>query len=472
MGFSSKLTGALGVGGPKVKLVLSNERVPAGSMLTGELVITGGAAVKEIRAVELELYAMRKEPGQDGVELTKSDSVAETKIALAGVKPEQGQEHRVRFELPIPTNLDTSVGWFELVGGADVPGLDPTDRVKVDITGGRAPAPAKNLFARVLDGARQTVEESSRFHELSTAREFRHSSVRGDFRILPIAGGFVTSWKTTLVGRDADGSERFRIEDFGKAMAVSPDRSRIAAIHRKKLVIFDARTGHPLTERLELPDWIFYVALLSDGQVLAASSDSLFLVDANATSATPLLSQHAGWYIGGIDVVPDTDITIVADANGSKLYRLAARTGTIEAEAELRYPHDPILSADGSRFSVDASNEVAVFETRSFQKVWAHALPGKEGVHHPGHAEGSHNLWKPVTKLSPDGTRLLVNDRAGQLWVLGFDGRDIAIPRSVLDFVEDAMWADADHVLAITNDGAVVKLRLTDHAVLFTQQDV
>lgn len=343
----------------------------------------------------------------------------------------------------------------EIEGSADVPGWDPS---------------ADQAITIAADADAYAAEDLKRYHLIPTERHFRHSSVHGDYRLLAIAGGFATTWKTEIILHNADGSERARIPGWGKAFAASPDGTKLAASNAyKQVAIFDTQSGAMQVGPLDMGDWIFDLLYLADQTLLASASEKIFLLDAQG-EITGALEQlgGSGFYVGGLAPAPGGAF-FVTDSNGSRVIK-ADKAGNVQAQAQLNSP-SAIFSLPEGRVAIELHGELAVMDG-NLKKVASYKLPGQEGVRYLGQSEYSSTHFKAMPHLSPDGKQLLVQDGSGRLWRMNAESEDPiqTYDRSILDHVEDTLWVDGEHFLAITNDGKLRKLSLLGN-VVFESQD-
>ncbi len=89
------------------------------------------------------------------------------------------------FVVQVPADISATGGDLKhlIEGSADVPGWDPSAEANLTV---------------VSEQDAWAAEDLKRYHLLPTERHFRHSSVHGDHRLLAVAGGFATTWKTEI----------------------------------------------------------------------------------------------------------------------------------------------------------------------------------------------------------------------------------------------------------------------------------
>ena len=439
MGFFDKIKSAVGVGQPKLEITLDRAQVGLGGIVSGVARATGQERALPVLAFDVRL---KRGSQQQGMQVC-----AEDRIPFGGAELQPGQTMEVRFALQVPASggASSSGVLYELAVGLDVPGLDPTETIGIMVDAQPEPYAA---------------EDCARYHVLPEPPSLRSSSVRGDFRLVRTADGFLAYWKSYTSLRNADGSERARIDGFGRVAAQGPD-GRILAADGKRICFFDVLTGAPASEPITLDEYVNDIVFLADGSGIVLNGTSKLLVcDAQGHLQRTIADLGIGelfvsWICGGAG-----SIVYAVDANQSKLVALDVHRGVLGA-ADTRYPSSIYASADGSALVVDSSEAIQVFDTRAQVRA-QYAIPGKHGVRYVGQAEHSYTHFKGNARLSPDNRHMLVQDGSGQLFLLdaGTGEPKRRYDRAALDYVEDTMWWDAHHFIAITNDGRVHGVRL------------
>lgn len=456
MGFLDSLLGMFGIGQPKVSLQIDRAEAGRGGLVSGTVTVEGGRRPLPVTAFVAKIVRETKRKTEQGTS-TDRTTLREESAPQGGQVIEPGGSMRWSFVLQVPADTAPSGGdvSYKVEASLDCPGWDPSAEQALTVTS-------------AIDAA--AGEDLTQYFVLPERRSFRHSSVKGDYRVLLCDGGFVTTWKTEISVRNSDGSQRCRIPGWGKSIAVSPDGKRlVAADNQKRVGFFDLTTGALIGEPVHPGDWIFDVLWLADGTVLASATECIYLYD-EAGQEKGRIAELDGsdFYVGGIATSPRG--FYVTDAKGNRLLEADA-SGNVVAKASVRAPSAIFVGANG-RVAVDCHYDVAVLDA-GLGAVHMWKIPGKQGVRHAGQEQHSHNHFKSMPKLAADGQSVVVQDGSGQLWRIAADsGEPLRVwPREVMDYVEDVAWLDDNHLLAVLNDGKVKKVAI-DGSVKFEHQDV
>ena len=449
MGFFDAIKGAVGAGQPTVAIHLHQAEVPRGGVLEGRATITGTQRAVPITAFDVHVVSITT-----GVGRLK---VASERIVMSGATVQPGQTLEAPFLIQLPSGAAPSgtATSYELVLSADVPGVDPKHRAPFTITHVRDP---------------MAGEPQTRFHVLPTERAFRHSSVRGDFRMTRMPDGFLTHWKTQLSCRNADGSLRWKVPGWGRTSACSPDGTRVAVSDRNKRMAFvDAGSGE-LGSPVQMPTWIDDIVFLPDGTVVCGSSEQLFVLDSHGRLVKTISELGYGSMFLASVIAGPGRVVFCADPNANRVTAVDLDAGVV-GHTELRSPHTLYASGAGELVMVDLGDSIEVLDAHLRPRAsWT--IPGQEGVRYVGQAKHSHTRWKCHPRVSPNLQQTLLNDRSGQLWLLDtMSGQPVRqFERDVLDYVEDQVFWDEARFFAITNDGKVRGVGV-DGTVWFEDQD-
>lgn len=452
MGFFDALLGMFGIGQPKLTASIDQTTLKRGALVTVKVRLEGGK--REIPLTALVAAFKSEKPLKDGQKTW--DTLTEEKLYFGKQLIQTGDvvEAAITLQVPKDCEVKSDIRYF-VEASADVPGWDPEHEVDVTV--------------QVQDDP-MAAEDFSQYHILPQERRFRNSSVRGDFRVFPLAdGGAVLGWKDELVCRNADGSERWRAP-FGRTAAVSPDGSQIAAANQhKQIAILGVQSGD--TEAvLDIGDWVNNIVWTSEG--LACNvTEKILVVSLQGDVLREIASlggERGEPYIGSL--TGSGDALLAIDSNERLLVALDARTGQIsESKALNFYPSD--VYRVGEHTVVDSNDRIAMGQGTALGKGFQ--PPGRGGIRFLGQSEHSYTHFKPNARLSPDSQRFLVNDQSGLLWLLDTKGNPLRTwPREALDFVEDTGWIDDQTFVAITNDGRSHKVSAATGAVAWSQQDI
>jgi hypothetical protein len=451
MGFFDTILGMFGIGQPKLTATASQTSLSRGALVTVDIKMEGGNREIPITALMLALKSEKKlSDGQ-----TSWDTLTEEKVFLGKQLIRSGEVVTASLTLQVPTDC-TPTGselTYKLEASADVPGWDPEEEIKVTIS---------------ADSDPMAAEDHSKYHVLPEESSFRNSSVRGDFRVYPLAdGGAVMGWKSSLICRNADGSERWRC-GYGRTATVSPDGATVAAANQNKQIgLIDVTTGE-VGEVLDIGDWVNNIAWVSDG--LACNvTEKIIVVSLTGEVVREItsLGSDKDPYIGSMS--SDGDTLFVIDSNERLLVELSATTGEVSGKKTLSfYPSDVYRVA--GKIVLDSNDTIVVSETVSVGQGFD--VPGREGVRFLGQSEHSSTHFKPNARLSPSGEQILLNDQSGMLWLLTSGGKPVRTwPRATLNFIEDTGWIDDTTFVAITNDGRSHKISAESGTVSWSQQD-
>lgn len=449
MGLFDSIKGAVGAGQPAVSIQFDSAEALRGGRLTGRATITGKERAMPLTAFDLQVVSVTQGVGRN--------TVHKDRIPMQGAMVQPGQSLEAPFELRLPMLAPSSqMTSYEVVLSADVPGMDPKTQA---------------LFTVLQEIDPLSAEDTQNYHVLMEPRTFRHSSVRGDFRLALLPDGFVAQWKTRVTCRNSDGSARWALDGgWGRTVSASPDGKRVATSDKnKRLVFVDAATG-ALGEPIQMPSWVDDVAFLADGTIVAGGHEALWVLDAEGQIVRTIDDLGYGTpYLSSLCAGPDR-VVYVIDPNKDLVMAVDIDRGVV-GQVNLRNPNTLHPSRDGSRLLIDGSDRIFALDGQ-LQVLCAWELPGKKGVRYVGQEKHSSTHWKSHPRISPSGSLTLLNDATGLLWLLDTaTGRPHrSFDRGVLDYVEDSLFWDEQHFIAITNDGKVRGMRL-DGTLMFEDQD-
>jgi len=451
VGFFDSILGMFGIGQPKLTASASETSLKRGAIVTVNIRLEGGK--RDIPLTALVAAFKVESKLKDGQ--STWDTLVEEKIYFGKQIVQTGDVVEGTVSLQIPADCDTTGGLRHFIeASADVPGWDPEQEIDVKILAQNDPMAA---------------EDASRYHVLPAERSFRNSSVRGDFRVFPLAdGGAALGWKTSLICRNADGSERWRT-GFGRTATVSPNGDKIAAANQSKQVgIIDVKTGS-IDTVIDINDYVNNIVWTSEGLACNVTEKIIVVsLQGDVVREITSLGGDGEPFIGGLAGKGDTLYAI--DANDRLLVEVDSCSGEISASKSLSfYPSD--VYQHGDTTVLDCNETIVMGQGTSLGKGFD--VPGREGIRFLGQTEHSYTHFKPNGRLSPDQQHFLLNDQSGLLWLLDAKGRPQRTwSRETLDFVEDTGWLDNETFVAITNDGRSHMVNAVTGAISWSQQDL
>lgn len=331
--------------------------------------------------------------------------------------------------------------------------------------------------------------------------QFTYSTVRGDFRLLPLAEGrFAACWKDLVSVRDVAGRQLWRADGTGLVAAASPDGSQLLAYSDSDYLFtrFDVRTGQalgqfalpPAPPAVAAPDadepelyqqWPQQLIWLPDGRLLVLQRQGLGLC---ALGGSRWLAYHQGFMppseFGAMlqNMVwqpAHPEQVIVADANGP-LVALQLSTGQVLRRADFAWPELlPGPLGQQLLLYIDKEEAYVLLDPATLAVARRYPFAGLQGVR--TEAENQHQksctLWEKRALLSPSGKYLLAIDRSGLVWLFDAQsGYQLRIfRRELINHAYDLLWLNDQHFLALTNRGHVVKIDITQQTSVFDVTD-
>lgn len=184
------------------------------------------------------------------------------------------------------------------------------------------------------------------------------------------------------------------------------------------------------------------------------------------------ISHHHEDFISGILQIPAKHAIYLADANGNQVWEINTDSDTAEALFNTEHTGQMILSPDNTKLGFTDVYGFAVFDTRTNELLLESEWIGKSGVRYYGQEPGSCKTWDSKIKYHPDSNQFLLNVPDGQVWKINLATREKqAIPRSVINFVEDTHWLDENRFPAIDSFGCVNIVNITMMECEFQIQD-
>lgn len=458
MGFLDTILGMFGIGQPKLALVTSRSTAGQGAVIDATLTLTGGSRPLALNAFSIEIVGTEDKSNPDGTKSTIFNRYGKVELPQGGrtIAPGQVITFKMRTQVPKGTPPTGSGGnvRYKVSGAADVPGLD---------------AGAEQPLAITPDADPWIDEDLSRYHTVETQGSYRNSSVKSDFRILRLPDSFVVTWKNELSCRGFDGQQRWRLSGWGRSFTASPDGKQILVSNQQKeIAILDAADGSIVRGPSQLSGWPGDMAWLEgDALVIDTGSGTSML----QPSFFPIGVGFGGdEYIGGIARSKDKRYFI--SHPNSNVVRWSEVPHGDHGSLQLNHPGDLFLSHDGTVLVVRAGEEFHLVRATDLKKERTIAVPGLKGVRYLGQSEHSSTHFGELPRLSDDNQSILCQDGSGQLWLIKANGDPVyAWPRDIVDAVEDTCWINATELVALTNDGRVMRLGIDGSAPAWVQQD-
>ncbi|WMX14049.1 hypothetical protein [Aureispira sp. CCB-E] len=326
------------------------------------------------------------------------------------------------------------------------------------------------------------VDDGEEYHVIPEEYKFTYSSVKGDFRLHRLNNGFCASWKTFIVARDWDGNQLYRINGYGRSVALSPDKTKLAASSKNKsIAIFDAATGEMIGEPVYGDAYLSDLLWTNNGHILANNSDKIFVMNEQGELEYSFGKPEGGDFdfIDGLCLSRyDNEHVIIAESNSKRLSKLNFKTKEIIHEVVHRFQMSEVFSNPKNNeywIVKDTNGKIKIHRFDAhLEHDYTVDFQGKRGVRFVGQAEHSCTAWTPLPALSPDGTQFLVNDQSGLLYLMSArrDSKCHRIfNRDLVDYAYAMIWEDDDNFVAILDNYRVIKVNTRGTEPLFTQSD-
>jgi WD40 repeat protein len=342
----------------------------------------------------------------------------------------------------------------------------------------------KNFFALLLepDIVNDFIDDGEDFYTINTEKIFTECSVKGDFRLHLIKDGFIACWRDFLVCRDHEGQVLWKLEGWGRSMAVNSDQSKFVAVSAKRFCVFDTKTGMAISETVKTNSFVDFVVWIDKDRFITTDSKKLYLYD----SACNELEVFEGaisddGFIGG--VVPDlfnSDLVFILDVNNQKVKIIDLRQRRVIKEKTAGHAEQIIYDPNNSWVWLTIVNgtkleEVKIYERKNLIECYAFSFDGKSGVRFANQMpkDMSFHSFVSLPSLSPNRRYFLVNDNSGLLWLLDArtgDKRRV-FKRNLLDYVFSTVWLDDEYFIAMLEDGYVAKMSIRGTKLIFKKSD-
>lgn len=312
-------------------------------------------------------------------------------------------------------------------------------------------------------------------------KEFTYSSVKGDFRIIPFKDSYAVAWKNFIIVRDIKtGAFIWKKSDYGRYAASNPEKTKIVAVSRsKKLNIFDIATGKALlTTPIITDDYINYLVWNKDQKIIALSHEYIYIFNEKGKLLEKIELTFADEiFLHSLMLSPNNPNHIIFIDNRSKqLIKFDILTKNIVKKIEISSKASEICPTDDNQFFAVgySTNFLKIYDTNDFKEVISIRNYGKRGVqslkenaprYGSQYQRYKHTIWASIPDISPDKSKVLINDTSGQLYLFEVStGKQIKVfDRTHLDFVYDVKWLNNQDFIAILNQGNIVKMNINEH---------
>lgn len=326
------------------------------------------------------------------------------------------------------------------------------------------------------------IDDGEEYHVIPKEHKFTYSSVKGDFRLYRLSNGFCTSWKTFMVARDWDGRELYRISGYGRSVALSPDKTKLAASSKNKsIAIFDAATGEMIGEPVYGDAYLSDLVWTKNGHILATNSSKIFVMDESGVLQDSFGKPEGGDFdfISGLCLFSyDNDHIVIAESNSKRLSKVNFKTKEIIHEVKHRFQMSEVFSSPSNKEYWIVRDINGKIEIHRFDAELEHSytvdFQGKRGVRFVGQQEHSCTAWTTLPALSPNGTQFLVNDQSGLLYLVSAR-RDSTchriFNRDLVNYAYAMIWQDDDNFVVILDDYKVIKVNTRGTEPIFAEAD-
>ncbi|WBM75641.1 hypothetical protein [Saprospira grandis] len=323
------------------------------------------------------------------------------------------------------------------------------------------------------------VDDGRPFRILSQERSFLPNSAKGDFRLYRLHQSFCACWYELLVVRSDDGNLRYELPGWGRAVAISPDKSKLLAARNKQLAIFNAATGQMIGQEKTLDAFIDFLLWLPNEQIAATDGEKIYLLDQELELKAIIHDPiDKGGFIAGMQLGQQPHEVIILDFNHQQLRKIDLRSGAILKESTAQYA-EQLFRQDDRLWTALVNGtqlqEIRFYSLEKLEEKYALPFRGKKGIRFANQppSDISYHHWTSLPVLSPEEQFLLVNDNAGLLWLLDAhtgDHRRTFSPK-LLPYVYACLWLNEEEFVALLEDGFVAKMNIRSKSLMFKQQD-
>ncbi|WP_420570849.1 hypothetical protein [Kordia sp.] len=324
------------------------------------------------------------------------------------------------------------------------------------------------------------VDDGKEYHIIPEPYDFTYSSVKGDFRLARLSNGFCASWKNFIISRDWDGNKLYTIRNYGRSVAISPDKTKLVTSSQNKgIAIFDAKTGD-LIDSGNTEDFVSDLVWTKNNFIVGTNSDAIFVLDTECNPVRTIKQKDGSDFdfISGITLHAENESYItVLESNGNRISIINFETEEIVKTKELRNSGELFYSEAHQKFWIPYERKEFVLTLdEDLEEVKRLYYTGKKGVKHSGQDENDYSCtaWATLPALSPNGRRFLVNDRSGLLMLISAHSDDECyrtFTRDVIDYAYAMLWQDDDHFIALLDNHRVVKVNIRGKEHIFHRTD-
>ena len=444
---------------PEIEINLKNKEVQLGGLLKGTFKITGVGNSTQINQISINL--IQNEDDEEEV-------IGEITIPYLGYKLKKDEIIQEEFEIQnLIEYVKPSSNKISHQLNLSIDCEDITPEMLVEF--------------KILDKEAELArEEFNEYFYIDGPMDFLYSSVRGELRIFGFDSGFVISWNDRISVRNNDGSLRWRIIGPGRSVAINPDSNKLITSWENgdMISLYDLNTGDLL--RVEpLDSYIDQLVWYEDNSAIIAGGgeNDLFKLDTSGKMIKKLKVKNVE-YIDSMIQVPGEQQVYITDTNGSQLVFYDTNKQKVKQIMETYNTSELAASNDYSMLALADRNGFTIIDRESIEPgelifpIIESETPGKSGVRYIGQEEGSCRAWEIKLRFNPDNNRFLINVLDGQVWLINIEERKkTAIPREVINFVEDTYWINKNKFAAIDSMGYLSIIEVESWKVLFKELD-
>lgn len=342
----------------------------------------------------------------------------------------------------------------------------------------------KDFFSIILEQEiiNDFIDDENPFYVLPAEKEFMNSSVKGDFRIYTLSNGFCTSWSDRIIARNKEGQLLWKIEGWGRAVAVHPEWSIIAAVKDKTIGLFNSETATSIREPLELDVFIDALVWIDNHTLVGTDGKKIYVFNANAELLDILdgLAEEDGFISALAPDHKNPAALIFLDINQKLLKKIELKSRQIFKEVELDYCDQLFFDPQSNWIWTTIVNgttleEIIVLDSKNLEERYGLIFNGKDGVRFANQSPNdlSYHSFVSLPSLSPLRQYFLVNDNSGLLWLINArtgDKRRV-FKRNVLEFVYATLWLDEEYFIAMLEGGYVAKMSIRGLKTVFKVSD-